>query len=70
MTDPVTLADGLQKELARNREALVAYREIGPNGAFAVIMIEAKIENTEKAMLEGDLPAMIACYKELQGTKL
>lgn len=64
-----TLADGLQKELARNRELLVEYRIIGPNGNFGAAIIEREIKIAEKAMLEQDLPAMIAAYKALQATE-
>lgn len=60
------LSDGLQRELARCRELLIAYNEIGPSGIFGKGMIEADIGNAEQAILSGDLPAMIAAYKELE----
>ncbi len=61
-----TLGDGLQKELARNRELLVEYRAIGPSGMFGSAMIELGIQTAEKAMLENDLLAMIKAYKALR----
>ena len=60
-----TLADGIQRELKRNREILFIYKGI-PAGAFGATMIESLIVDTERAMLEGDLPKMITCYQKLK----
>ena len=64
----MNLIEGLQKELERNRELLRAYKEI-PAGAFGAVMIEQGIKETEKAIAEGDIVKMLACYKKLQEIK-
>ena len=61
-----TLADGLLEELKRNRELLMLYKQIGPNGAFGAAMIEADIQRAEKAMVEQDIVAMLQAYEKLK----
>jgi len=61
-----TLGDAFPKELARVREVLAAYKEIGPSGVFGATMIEATLRRADRAMMESDLSAMIAIYKELK----
>jgi hypothetical protein len=61
-----TLADGLQSELARNRDLLIDYASIGPAGLFAQTMIELNIKAAERAILESDLVAMIRAYRVLK----
>jgi hypothetical protein len=66
-TPQQTLADALPKEIERCQQLLVDYAEIGPQGAFAAAMIRADIAAAHKAMISGDLVAMIRAYKELRG---
>ncbi|MCK5617251.1 hypothetical protein KAR91_86100 [Candidatus Pacearchaeota archaeon] len=61
----MNLIEGLQKELARNRELLKAYEEI-PTGAFGAAMIKGSIEIAENAMACGDTVAMLKAYKDLE----
>ena len=65
--DASSLAEALPREIERCQELLVAYAEIGPQGAFAAAMIRADIAAAHKAMISGDLVAMIRAYKELRG---
>lgn len=64
-----TLADGILREQARNRELLGQYREIGPAGTFGAMMIEDLLKRTERAVMEGDVVAMVRCYEELRESK-
>jgi hypothetical protein len=61
-----TLGDELPKETARVREILGHYKEIGPAGAFGAVMIERSLQAADKAMIEGDVAAMIAAYNDLK----
>lgn len=70
MTDDIdTLSKALPREQARVRELLVAYKELGPNGAFGAAMIEQDLQRADKAIISGDLVAMITAYKELRDCK-
>ena len=65
-----TLADGIQRELKRNKESLIVYRGLPDGvGMFGAAMIEDLIQRTEKTILDGNLVAMIGCYKELEATE-
>jgi hypothetical protein len=65
-----TLGDELPKEMARVRDVLMPqYQSIGPAGGFALVMMRASLDRAAKAMAEGDLPAMIAAFKELKDYK-
>lgn len=61
-----TLADALPKEQARCRELLAFYKEIGSPGAFAAAMIETALQRADKAVMSGDVVAMIKSYEELK----
>ena len=63
-----SLGEALPKEIARVREVLKDYESVGPAGAFAVMMIKKDIADAERAIMEGDLVAMIRSYKTLQDT--
>jgi hypothetical protein len=66
-----TLGDALPKEMARIRdEVMPAYQSIGPAGGFALTLMRTSLDRAAKAMAEGDLPEMIAVYKDLQSYKL
>lgn len=64
--DTKTLADALPREIVRCQELLIAYAEIGPAGAFGAAMIRKDIDMAHKAMMEGDLSAMIRAYNALK----
>jgi len=66
-SEATSLGEALPKEQARCRELLVAYREIGPSGAFGATMIEAALRRADEATISGDGVAMIQAYKELKG---
>jgi len=69
MTD--TVGDALPREMARVRDEVIPpYVEIGPAGAFALTLMRRDLDMAAKAMAEGDVAAMIAALKELQGWKL
>jgi hypothetical protein len=66
-----TLGDELPKEIARVRDkVLPAYLEIGPAGAIGAAMIRADLDAASRAMIEGDLLAMIRAYESLKGYEL
>lgn len=64
-----TLGDALPKEMARVREVLGHYKEIGPAGAFGAAMIEQDLRAADKAVMSGDLVAMLRAYETLKGVK-
>jgi len=61
-----TLGDALPKEMARVREVLGHYREIGPAGVFGATFIELDLREADRAVMSGDLVAMLIAYKKLQ----
>ncbi len=64
-----TLADALPKEMARVREVLGHYREIGAAGMFGAAMIEQDLRSADRAVMSGDVVAMLRSLKTLQGIK-
>ena len=66
MSETKTLGDKLPEECARVRKLINIYREVGPAGNFAIAMMEAALAKANRAMISGDVVAMIAAYKELQ----
>lgn len=66
MTD--TLGDALPREIARVRDQVMpAYIEIGPPGAFALRMMRESLDRASKAMIEGDVVAMLRAHEDLKG---
>ena len=61
-----TLGDELPREQARCRELLVAYKEIGPAGAFGAAMIEQSLREADQASISGDIVAMLRAYEKLK----
>ena len=61
-----SLSDALPKELARVREVLGHYKEIGAAGVFGAAMIEQSLSAADKAIISGDIVEMITAYKDLQ----
>jgi hypothetical protein len=69
--EAASLGEALPREIARVRDnVLPPYLEIGPAGGFAVAMMRRDLDLASKAMIEGDLPAMIAVYQSLKEWKL
>jgi hypothetical protein len=62
-----TLADALPKEMARVREVLGHYREIGPAGAIGAAFIEQDLRAADRAVMSGDVLAMIQALNTLRG---
>lgn len=62
-----SLAEALPKEMARVREVLGLYKEIGPAGMFGAAFIEQDLREADQAVMSGDLVRMIKAYKKLQG---
>jgi hypothetical protein len=62
-----TLADAIPAEQARVRKVLGYYQEIGPAGRFGAMMIESSLQAADRAVMSGDVVAMIAAYKDLKG---
>ena len=61
-----TLAEALPREMARVREVLGHYREIGPAGMFGAAMIEQDLRAADRAVMSGDVVAMLRILKTLQ----
>jgi hypothetical protein len=61
-----TLADTLPKEMARVRQVLGHYKEIGPAGMFGVAMIEQALRVADKAVMSGDVVEMMRAYSNLK----
>lgn len=69
MTEPTSLGEEFPKQQARCREILGIYREIGPAGAFGAAVIEDVLRRADRAAIEGDLPAMIQLFQEMQAVE-
>ena len=70
MTD--TLGDALPREMARVRdEVMPAYLALRgmPNVIVepALAMMRASLDAAARAMIEGDVVAMLRCYEDLKG---
>ena len=61
-----TLADKLPEEIERCQELLAEYKALGPVGAFGHAAISADIKAAHKAMMEGDVVAMLKAYNALK----
>lgn len=63
-----TLGEALPKEMARVRdEVMPAYQSIGAAGAFALHCMRSDLDKAARAMMEGDVVAMLRCYEALKG---
>ncbi len=66
-----TLGDELPRQIARVRDELIpAYLECGPGGEFAVALMRADLDRASKAMIEGDIVAMVRICKKLKEWQL
>lgn len=62
------IIEGIQRQCRRVRNTVIpAYEEIGVPGAIAAAMIRRSVEQAEAAIASGDVLAMIAAYKDLEG---
>ena len=65
-----SVGEALPKEIARVRDVVLpAYLAIGPTGALGAAMIRHLLDQASRAIVEGNLPAMIAVYPYLKGFK-
>jgi hypothetical protein len=67
MSENTTLGDALPKEIARVREVLGHYKELGPVGMFGAMFIEQDLQAADKAVMSGDVVAMLQAFEELKG---
>ncbi len=65
----VNIIEGMQQEVARNRELLKEYESIGQAGMFGARMIKQNIIDAESAVANGDTVEMIRQYQPLKETK-
>lgn len=67
-----TLGTALPKEMARVRDEVLAVYETLPNESawFAKATIRQTLDEAAKAMMEGDVVAMLRAYVELQKIEL
>jgi hypothetical protein len=61
-----TLGDALPDEIARVTKILGYYQEIGPAGAFGVMMIRASLDRATRALASGDIGLMLVCLNDLK----
>lgn len=62
----ISVGDDFPKQQARVREILDYYKEIGVPGAFGAAMIEQTLAKADKAMVSGDIVAILAAYQEMK----
>lgn len=63
-----SLGEALPAEMARVRDLLTLYDAI-PTGVFAATMMRMALDRAAKAMIEGDVVAMLRVYEELKEFK-
>ncbi len=62
-----TLGDALPREMTRVRdEVMPAYAAIGIPAAYALALMRADLDAAQRAMAEGDAPAMLRAYEALK----
>ncbi len=61
-----SLADALPQEMARVREVLGLYKQIGPAGMFGAAMIEQDLREADQAVMSGDIVRMLRAYEALK----
>lgn len=67
MSKITTLADALPAEMARVRVVLGHYKELGPVGAIGAMFIEQDLQAADKAVMSGDVVAMLQALETLKG---
>jgi len=63
----MTLAEALPAQMARVRDKVIPAYESVPMGHIAASAARSDLDMAAKAMIEGDLPAMIRVYESLKG---
>lgn len=64
-----TLGDALPEEMRRVRDDVMphySHPALNGAGAFAIAMMRRDLDAAAKAMAEGDVVAMMACYQALK----
>ena len=69
MEQTETVADALPKEIARVREVLGHYKELGPAGTIGAILIEGDLMRADRAVIYGDVVGMLRSLATLRGIK-
>lgn len=64
-----SLGDKFPEEQARIRQCILNGKEIGPSGAFYVMMAEDLLRRADKAVMEQDIVKMVQIYREMQEFK-
>jgi hypothetical protein len=62
------LAEGLEKEIQRNRELLEEYKKI-PTGQFGAAMIDADIKRAVAALSSGNVIKMLQAYEAMKNNE-
>jgi len=60
------LGEKLPEEIARVRELIKLYAEIGPGGKFAIMLMEQALKKADEAMISGDIVEMVRVYQDLK----
>ena len=64
------LAEAFVDEQARCRQLLSDYRSLPNNaGALGAMFIDAMLRRADRAVMEGDVVAMLHIYQEMRETK-
>lgn len=66
MSDTKSVGEDFPQEQARCREVLAQYKELGSNGAFGAVMIEATLREADEAALSGDIVRILQAYQAMK----
>lgn len=70
MADTQSLGELLPQEIVRNEKLLSIYASLPPqSGWYGTAMIKADLAEAHKAMMEGDVVAMIRAYEKLKANE-
>lgn len=64
-----SLAEAMPKEMARVRQVLGYYKEIGPAGMVGAAFIEQDLREADAAVMSGDVVRMLTAYQKLKDIK-
>jgi len=67
--ETMNLAEAMLKEQKKCRELSTIYKELGPAGGFAKLMVDQALAQAESAVMSGDVVAMLKAYQELKSFK-
>lgn len=65
----MSLGEQYPLEQARLRQLLLEYKEIGPSGAFAYMMIEQVLKRADEASMSQDITRIMASFLEMRECK-